>query len=41
MRMVSRSKMSRLLNNMLSDRYFQVFLGDKSSRWRRLYNGLP
>jgi hypothetical protein len=29
------------LNNMLSNRYFQVFLGDKSSRWRRLNNGLP
>jgi hypothetical protein len=30
-----------LLNNMLSNRYFQVFLGDQSSRWRRLNNGLP
>jgi hypothetical protein len=39
---VSCSKISRLLNNMLSNRYFQVFLGDKSSRWRRrrLNNGL-
>jgi hypothetical protein len=26
---------------MLSNRNFQVFLGDKSSRWRRLNNGLP
>jgi hypothetical protein len=26
---------------MLSNRYFQVFLGDQSSRWRRLNNGLP
>jgi hypothetical protein len=32
MRVVSCSKISRLLNNMLSNRYFQVFLGDKSSR---------
>jgi hypothetical protein len=30
-----------LLNNMLSNRYFQVFLGNQSSRWRRLNNGLP
>jgi hypothetical protein len=28
-------------NNMLSNRFFQVFLGDKSSRWRKLNNGLP
>jgi hypothetical protein len=41
MRVVSCSKISRLLNNMLSNRYFQVFLGDKSSRWRRLNNDLP
>jgi hypothetical protein len=41
MRVVSCSKISRLLNHMLSNRYFQVFLGDKSSRWRRLNNGLP
>jgi hypothetical protein len=26
---------------MLSNRYFQVFLGDQRSRWRRLHNGLP
>jgi hypothetical protein len=25
----------------LSNRFFQVFLGDQSSRWRRLNNGLP
>jgi hypothetical protein len=25
----------------LSNRFFQVFLGDKSSRWCRLNNGLP
>jgi hypothetical protein len=41
MRVVSRSKISRLLNNMLSSRYFQVFFGAKSSRWRSLNNGLP
>jgi hypothetical protein len=41
MRVASCSKISRLLNKMLSNRYFQVFLGDKSSRWRRLNNGLP
>jgi hypothetical protein len=34
------AKLSNLLNNMLSNRFFQVFLGDKSSRWRRLNNGL-
>jgi hypothetical protein len=34
-------KLFSLLNNMLSNRYFQVFLGDRSSRWRRLNNGLP
>jgi hypothetical protein len=33
-------KLFNLLNNMLSNRYFQVFLGDQSSRWRRLNNGL-
>jgi hypothetical protein len=34
-------KLFNLLNNMLSNRYFQVFLGDQSSRWRRLNNRLP
>jgi hypothetical protein len=34
-------KLFNLLNNMLSNRYFQVFIGDQSSRWRRLNNGLP
>jgi hypothetical protein len=34
-------KLFNLLNNMLSNRYFQVFLGDQSSRWRSLNNGLP
>jgi hypothetical protein len=29
-------KLFNLLNNMLSNRYFQVFLGDQSSRWRSL-----
>jgi hypothetical protein len=41
MRVVPCAKLSNLLNNMLSNRVFQVFLGDKSSRWRRLNNGLP
>jgi hypothetical protein len=41
MRRVLCAKVSNLLNNMLSNRFFQVFLGDKSSRWRRLNNGLP
>jgi hypothetical protein len=34
-------KLFNLLNNMLTNRYFQVFLGDQSSRWRRLNNRLP
>jgi Reverse transcriptase (RNA-dependent DNA polymerase) len=34
-------KLSKLWNHMLSNRFFQVFLGDKMSRWRRLNNGLP
>jgi hypothetical protein len=34
-------KLFNLLNNMLSNRYFQVFIGDQSSRWRHLNNGLP
>jgi hypothetical protein len=34
-------KLFNLLNNMLSNRYFQVFFGDQSSRWRRLNYGLP
>jgi hypothetical protein len=33
-------KLLNVLNNMLSNCYFQVFLGDHSSRWRRLNNGL-
>jgi Reverse transcriptase (RNA-dependent DNA polymerase)/Endonuclease-reverse transcriptase len=41
MRIVPCTKLAKLMNNMLSNRYFQVFLGDKSSRWRRLNNGLP
>jgi Reverse transcriptase (RNA-dependent DNA polymerase) len=39
-RVVPCAKMSKLLNNMLSNRFFQVFLGDKTSRWRRLNNSL-
>jgi hypothetical protein len=38
---VSCLKLFNMLNNMLSNHYFQVFLGDQSSRWRRLNNGLP
>jgi hypothetical protein len=30
-----------LMNNMLSNRFFRVFLGYQCSRWRRLNNGLP
>jgi hypothetical protein len=41
MRVVPCAKLLNLLNNMLLNRFFQVFLGDKSSRWRRLNNGLP
>jgi Reverse transcriptase (RNA-dependent DNA polymerase) len=33
--------MSNLLNNMLSNRFFQVLLDDKNSRWRRSNDGLP
>jgi hypothetical protein len=33
-------KLFNLLNNMLSNHYFQVSIGDQSSRWRRLNNGL-
>jgi hypothetical protein len=41
MRTVPCAKISNLLNNMLSNRFFQVFLGNQSSIWRRLNNGLP
>jgi hypothetical protein len=34
-------KLFNLLKNMLSNHYFQVFLRDQSSKWRRLNNGLP
>jgi hypothetical protein len=40
MRVVLCAELSNLLNNMLSNRFFQVLLVDKSSRWRRLNNGL-
>jgi hypothetical protein len=33
------AKISNLLNNMLSNRFFQVFLRNQSRRWRRLNNG--
>jgi hypothetical protein len=35
------SKLCSLLDNVLVNRYFHVFLSDKNSRWRRLNNGLP
>jgi hypothetical protein len=35
------AKISNLFNNMLSNRFFQVFFGNQSSRWCRLNNGLP
>jgi hypothetical protein len=41
MRTIPCAKISNLLNNILSNRFFQVFLGNQSSRWRRLNNGLP
>jgi hypothetical protein len=45
MRVVLCANLSNLLNNVLSNRFIQVFLGDKSDksdkRWRRLNNGLP
>jgi hypothetical protein len=41
MRVVPCAKLSNLLNNIFSNRFFQVFLGDKNSRWRRLNNVLP
>jgi hypothetical protein len=41
MQVVSCAKLSNLVNNILSNRFFQVLLGDKSSRWHRLNNGLP
>uniref|UniRef100_A0A1B0D7V9 Uncharacterized protein n=1 Tax=Phlebotomus papatasi TaxID=29031 RepID=A0A1B0D7V9_PHLPP len=41
MEVIPCAKLSSLLNNMLSNRYFQVFLGNKSSSWRRLNEGLP
>jgi hypothetical protein len=34
-------KLCSLLDNMLVNRYFQVFLCDKNSRWRGLTNVLP
>jgi hypothetical protein len=37
---VSCAKISNLLNNMLSNRFFQVFLRNQSSRWRRSTNNI-
>lgn len=34
-------KIINLLNNILSNRFFRVFLGDECSRWRRISSGLP
>jgi hypothetical protein len=41
MRTVFCAKKFNLLNNMLSNRFIQVFLGNQSSKWRPLNNGLP
>lgn len=38
---IPRKKMDELLNNMLVNRRFQVFMSDKNSRWRSVNNGLP
>jgi hypothetical protein len=38
---VTCANISSLLNNMLSHRFLQVFLGNQCSKWRRLNNGLP
>jgi Reverse transcriptase (RNA-dependent DNA polymerase) len=35
------ARLAKLMNSMLSNRYFLLFFGDKSSRWRRINNGLP
>ncbi|CAK1602282.1 unnamed protein product [Parnassius mnemosyne] len=41
MKAVSCRKMVGLLNSMLSNREFMVFLGDNESRTKKLNNGLP
>jgi Reverse transcriptase (RNA-dependent DNA polymerase) len=41
MRTVPCAKIADLLISLLSNRFFQVFFGDQSSRWHRLNNGLP
>jgi hypothetical protein len=41
MRTVQCAKISNLLNSMLSNHFFQVFLGNHSSKWRQLNNSLP
>ena len=41
MHVIPCSKIVNLLNNMLSNRYLQVFLNDSKNSWRRLNNGLP
>jgi Reverse transcriptase (RNA-dependent DNA polymerase) len=39
MRVVPWAKLAKILNNMLSNRFFQVNLGANISRWRRLPQG--
>lgn len=39
-KVVKCSKIVTLINNMLSNRRFQVFMGEKSSRWRTINEGL-
>jgi hypothetical protein len=34
-------KLCNLMNSMLSNRYFKVYLNDDTSKWKRLNNGLP
>jgi Reverse transcriptase (RNA-dependent DNA polymerase) len=41
MQVVPCARISTLMKNMLSNRFFQVYMGDKSSRWHRLNDGLP
>jgi hypothetical protein len=40
-RIIPDQKLCNLMNNMLSNRYFQVYLNDDISKWKRLNNGLP
>lgn len=38
---ISSKKLTDAINAMLSNRYFQDFMGDKTSTQRKLNNGLP